>query len=428
MQKHFYACLSLIIFVLFLFDGFWAHAATIELRDCSQSVVNNAINSASDGDIIVCPAGRWTWSDVNITNKNITLQGAGIDKTEIVITAARGIEATSSNTKPFRITGFTFSSSSNFGTETGMMGILGGTQWRIDHNIFRIFSNNTGTGGNAIYIKDAKRGDNIGVYGLVDHNEFTDHPSSTGCWHVGVYMRGDGEIEWSMDSQIGGGKGDRTIFIEDNKFVQGRNDCQSHNGHAAYAGQGTMYVLRHNTIIGQINADAHGFCYTIGTREYAIYNNTWIAPSGVSIYTLVGLRGGTGVVYNNEFISQGGGAKYGVELQDVRINSSPNCSNTLYHMDVEASSNCATNEGYPCVDQIGRGKNQTKDPLYVWNNKNFPSMNIISSSYFQQGRDYYLNSGPKPGYIESPYPHPLTGKGAYPGASTPNPPSALQVY
>ncbi len=148
-------------------------------------------------DPAFCPAGRWNWSDVNIINKNITLQGAGIDKTEITITAARGIEATSSNSKPFRITGFTFTSSSNYGNETGMMGIWGGTQWRIDHNKFRIFSNTTGFGGNAIHLKDAKRGDNIGVYGLVDHNEFTDHPSSTGCWHVAVCMRGDGEMEWT---------------------------------------------------------------------------------------------------------------------------------------------------------------------------------------------------------------------------------------
>ena len=47
---------------------------------CEQSDVQAAINSASDGDTVVVPAGSCTWSaSVSVPNsRKITLQGAGV--------------------------------------------------------------------------------------------------------------------------------------------------------------------------------------------------------------------------------------------------------------------------------------------------------------------------------------------------------------
>src|SRR3990172_6388177 len=103
-----------------------AYAVTNNLPDCSQTTVQNAINSSSDGDVLVCPAGSWSWSNVDIT-KNITLQGAGIGNTIIEITSGGGIESPSSYAGAFRITGFTLRSTGNFGLDSGIMRISAGT-------------------------------------------------------------------------------------------------------------------------------------------------------------------------------------------------------------------------------------------------------------------------------------------------------------
>ena len=203
------------------------YGATNNLPDCSQATVQNAINSSSDGDVVACPAGSWSWSNVDLVNRNITLQGGGIGITKISITAGGGIEATSSNTKAFRITGFTFASTANFGTDSGWaaMMIQGGHDWRIDHNRFEIYANVISyDGGNGIYTRND-------VSGLIDHNEFVKGGGS-GCMHASVYPEGAGNTAWGWASQIG--SSDHTVFIEDNYFYN-PDACSAHNAHAVYS-------------------------------------------------------------------------------------------------------------------------------------------------------------------------------------------------
>ena len=70
--------------LLSLFPVVDATAATIQASNCSRDAVLSAVNSARDGDIVVIPAGNCTWnSTVSISDKSITLQGAGIDRTVI---------------------------------------------------------------------------------------------------------------------------------------------------------------------------------------------------------------------------------------------------------------------------------------------------------------------------------------------------------
>jgi hypothetical protein len=390
-----------------------AYAATINLPDCSQTTVQGAINSSSDGDVLVCPAGSWSWSNVDVNNHNITLQGAGIGKTNISITAAGGFEAPATNTKAFRLTGFTLTSTANFGTEEGfaMLRVYGGKGWRIDHNRFNQYSDFISyDGGNAIYT--------IGdVAGLIDHNDF-EQGGGSGCMHASVYVSsGSVATNWSLPAgQISAFN--HVLFIEDNYFFS-PGACSAHNPHAVY-GTGGIYVFRHNEIHG-LNQDSHGFCATQGTREYEVSNNTWIAVPGNTLYAILHPRGGTGVMYNNTW--SGASATYGYWFEEYRTQASPPCGSVNYTVpgfgSISSSTSCPSTEGYPCAQQIGRGQNNGSDPLYVWNNTGTSNILNDGGSYIQSGRDYFLNQGAKPGYTPYPYPHPLTAaSNAPPSAPT----------
>jgi len=56
--------------------------SVIAAVDCSQGAVQAALDDADDGDTVRVPAGICAWADgVAWTNKNVRLQGAGIDQT-----------------------------------------------------------------------------------------------------------------------------------------------------------------------------------------------------------------------------------------------------------------------------------------------------------------------------------------------------------
>src|SRR5271166_329182 len=54
-----------------------ARAATINAASCSQTDVQNAINSANSGDTVNIPAGNCTWSSAMTLSKFVKLHGAG---------------------------------------------------------------------------------------------------------------------------------------------------------------------------------------------------------------------------------------------------------------------------------------------------------------------------------------------------------------
>jgi len=414
-------CLSAFLFCICI--NLEAQAASIVLSTCAQTDVIGAINSASNGDTIVCPAGSWSWSNVDIT-KNITLKGAGIGITNISITSNAGLESPASYTGAFRVTGFTFISTGNFGDFDGAtLYIRNGNGWRVDHNEFQIYSNSSsGSGGNGMHIK----GD---ASGLIDHNRFVNGGGGS-CMHACIQVSNSGttstnenamNYSWlNFNSNNVLGSADHTVFVEDNYF---RNTitCASHNPHTIYGRHGGVVVFRHNEIHG-LNADNHPFIYTHAGFAFEISNNTW-GNAGTSLYTLIDIAGGTGVIYNN---TRTGNANYGIMLDFVRSTSSTGGSVTSFvpgYGTVSSSSSCSSTEGYPCAEQPGRGQNNSSDPIYIWGNTSFPSMLLGSTTYIQQGRDYFLNSGQKPGYTSYPYPHPLTSDTSLP----PSPPKNLRV-
>src|SRR5688572_18992751 len=58
-------------------------AATVTAASCSYSHVQSAVNAASHGDTVNIPAGNCTWTSKLLVTVGITLQGAGMDRTNI---------------------------------------------------------------------------------------------------------------------------------------------------------------------------------------------------------------------------------------------------------------------------------------------------------------------------------------------------------
>jgi hypothetical protein len=416
-----------------------AVAATINVSSCSESAVQSAISSASSGDTIVCPAGSWTWTNVDIT-KNVTLQGAGINQTNITLNACGALESPASYTGPFRVTGFTFISGVECTSYPGYgnFRIYGNKGWRVDHNRFRNYSNSTSDfSGYVIFT----RGD---VGGLIDHNEIVNRSdseygsplTSPGCIG-GIYVEGNGKSAWQLNYSYE--DPNHTVFVEDNLFDEKRF-CSSTQVGATWGQNGAIFVFRNNEV-HNMKVDSHAYEVTIGTRWWSVYNNDLYSDGG-TMYRAFHMRGGSGVIYNNTLH---GNWSYGVWLEEGRTSSdrgSPGRSE-LYG-GVPAGTSCSSAEGYPCVDQVGRGyqhgssPNQTQDsdPAYIWNNNlsGASSQFTSTSSYIQSGRDYYYNQGAKPGYTAYTYPHPLaTGSGSEPppppppATLIPSPPSIIGV-
>jgi hypothetical protein len=194
--------------------------------------------------------------------------------------------------------------------------------------------------------------------------------------------------------------------------------CSAHNPHAVYGQRGGIFVARHNTITNA-NIDSHGFCATYGTREFEISNNSWIISTNHNLDALMFIRGGTGVVYGNTLTLQTS-ASYNnmMKLTEYRCNNPSQCSGSVVQGGVIAGTCCTT---YPCTDQIGRGQNQTSDPLYIWNNSGMSGTALVNisnecggaqvSTFIQASRDYFIGATPKPGYTPYAYPHPNISSG-----------------
>jgi hypothetical protein len=428
MRKFLLAIMLLLLPVAILAD---THVAST----CSDWDVMTAINASSNGDTVSVPAGNCTWDGVPavVIQKEIVLQGAGVGSTNITISANSAFYASSDN---FRITGFTITSDENFGIqEGGLVEVRNpATGWRIDSNQFEPLSDtNVYDGATSILVT-------TNASGLIDNNTFTNHVSqrtiSSLGYHSGITIWPSGGsprgvTRWGYTSQLNNDQ--YTIFIEDNDFYSYKQ-FSSHNPHAVYTAYGAIHVFRHNTLTN-VNFDAHGYENTVGTKEYEISNNTWVVETNHNLDTIILLRGGTGVVYNNTVTHQGNANwNYFTYMLETRVNGKRAApTRPELYGGVNTQTCCADEEGYPCVDQVGRSqstgtspnKSQASDPVYFWGNTFSKAANVTNtptarnttwvsgcdddiSDFIQSGRDFKVDVGAKPGYVPYEYPHPLT--------------------
>jgi hypothetical protein len=376
----------------------------VHAASCSQGDVQAAIDAASDGDIVVVPAGTCTWTTsgdsepaVQIAGKGIMLQGAGVGQTIITDGTGTGwnnslIQVEAEVGKFFRITGFTFT---GVNSPSGI-GIEGtSTGFRIDHNRFENHSDFSTA------VLPSGR-----IYGLVDHNSLLNSR---------VLVRDDEDAAWMRPLALGT---DVAVYLEDNDF-----DCTLHCN-AVDGSSGGRYVFRYNTMTNT-HVEAHSGCPSglRATFSYEIYSNTMIASDPT--YRPFLLRGGTGVVFNN--VVTGSYTTPHIHIDDQRTCngvSGYTCHSPWDRCDGTSpyDGNQPGTSGYPCRDQIGRSTDsgryspQSLEPLYEWGNTFAgsdvdifinPVMCELTWEHIKEGRDYF-NDTVRPGYTPYEYPHPLT--------------------
>lgn len=379
----------------------WA-ATTINAVSCSQSVVQTAINSASDGDNVIVPVGNCTWSSaVNITNKTITLKGSGSTTGGTKITHGGGdhtLILVSAGTKTGRmdISGFWFAGKSTNWNGTAIQ-ISGPTGWknlRIHHNLFD---------GNYPWTI------NVGVntHGVIDNNTFKGSA-------FGIKTYGNGASDWSSTLTLGNAD---FFFVEDNNFDW--DDWYGATGTPCVdMFSGGRVVFRNNTIRnGYFGTHDKARSTLVSANAYEIYNNN---ISGSDKWKALDITAGTGVIWGNKITGN-----YSIPIGAMDYKSFDPRGIPLCNGSDPADKNTLGEAGWLCQYQIGSmgsGSTAYQYPLYLWNNTyngNITNMEctdgclVNGRPHLLAGRDF-INNGtmPKSGYTPYAYPHPLTQTGS----------------
>lgn len=368
------------------------------------------IENATSGDTINVPAGASTWtSTVTIpVNKPINLVGAGSDINGTIITISGGgkISALSPN---YSISYFRFLNERGDSNPTIDAKNIG---WRIHHNYFGHVTPGYSTRGNTAFI--VPTGANDGVIGrhpdgLIDSNTFADG-------RIVVYGESSSELMaqnalWLEDSSIGT---KNAVYIENNIF------SERLTGNVIDANNGGKYVFRFNTVTeGNYSDEAPIFIMSHSlqgatersAKSWEVYNNSFTYNNDKS-YALAFMRGGTGFIYNN-YMTASRVTTYTIVVDNVRSNSCNACGtmnpdSALCNGSSNWDGNTSGQYGYPCRDQIGRGKDTGSDssvigkttssePAYFFNNTRNTGANIavliVDTGYniihIQSNRDYY---------------------------------------
>lgn len=372
--------------------------------------------SISAGETLLLPTGDSTWSSlVSVGLSNITIQGDGTSNTTI------------------RNYGFTITSSADNIEISGINFYVASASYGNGYESVHVTTGSTG-----IYIhSNIFNGafhcitfDN-GAKGVIANNIIQSSE---------IEIDGDG-TEHSTDNALGGSP---FVFVEDNLFEHG----QYAENHRIIAGapDGTRMVIRCNKFTNASGSalndliDAHDFGVgsNRGMREAEIYGNA--ISLGSNLGTFVDFRSGTGVIHHNQLTTNGYAAKAPNRGGTLNLlveryrdacnmsgdflyppNGSPNLCTSVDSGNRGAY--CQATEGYPCCDQIGRGKDiaaassqpfQESEPLYMWSNTTDGGSMSVGTCFdntiaaLTDGTDYF-SSTQAPGYIPYQYPHDLRG-------------------
>jgi len=431
-----------------------AQAATTRSVTCSgdiTSAMNSAVSSSVDGDTITISAGSCTMSRLNtITDKNITIQGAG--KASTLITANDGfgqIVTNGSKSPQWKLRGFQLS-----GNSTSVQAIVvwadQAASWRgpfLVDDIALYYPSNTGQG-MAIFGP---------IYGVISNSVFTNGIESAILTSLAL------TASMESGSSVGSMKGayaaslpyqpgaSNYLYIEDNTFVG-----TSSGGIAAIdtGYTGGRVVFRHNTLK---RATLYSHWTSNGNWNslwWEIYDNTftWDGDSGYQPMRMQG--GGTGLIYNNTFT---GFSDNNITVGEQRLTGQTGAPvGTCGSSNAWDGSTDSSAPGWPCVTQTGRdagktmaqiqgGSKQASFPLYVWNNgsqakcsnasasgsacDNSFGVEALNAAYFKStphttsgfgnGDVDWCKAGSQPGgcgthtlnYTPYTYPHPLRSGG-----------------
>jgi hypothetical protein len=365
--------------------------STYPAASCATSDIQSAINAEAaspvSGDIITVPSCTQTFTTVPTTITtavNLTIQGqtaistncatpptfntacTATDNTKLTdgrtstnLPAFFLINMTGSASQVVRVSGFSFTlSSSAFGNdgEVQVNTNTAGQQVRVDHNDFVIGSASQSA---FVFI--------FGSYGVADHNIFNAGTTLTNA--VSVNSGGDGSIPWNTNTPRGTAN---NFFLENNTFLGGyADDCKKGGTFVSRYNYLIAPSTSNNSAVGQSHATGSDYVpgdnpqpQGRGCRSWEIYGNyvTGAISGGVDFASFD--TSGTGVQWGNTETNY----QSAMQLVDDRDNNSTYTSiATPTGYGYCGSSFSGTGSawdgnnpsavfGYPCLDQIGRGK------------------------------------------------------------------------
>jgi uncharacterized repeat protein (TIGR02543 family) len=440
-------------------------AQIINAASCSstdvQTAFNSVVNSTTTVNIPACSGGVGWATQVTLTvpsgNTNLSILGAGSlttsggsDQTVIVDnynsnSSLLTITTNSTTSAKVRIAGITFKGGSGLLKFNGVIQVNGSSQnFRWDHSHFNIQSYSPQIDASAVRTNNC-------VWGVFDHNIFDMHGVGNGVqvWEGNCYgdTNGNGDGAWNHATDFGSAE---YIYLETNTF-----NSDFHNGFINDCLIGGRIVARFNTInASTLQGHATGSTPDFRScRAFEYYQNTLNQtftgnPTNVALF----ITGGTGVVWGNTANPTGvDGSSTGyvnfISWVNDRYDGSSNYGPNMvpppngwgfcgtHQTGVASAWDGNTNsDGYPCIDQVGRGQgdllsgnmptkcnitqnptcniftgqqaHQAQEPWYEWLDAwatpdtwggSFTGIGDGTVNQIAINRDYYVSSNPGSG-------------------------------
>lgn len=435
-------------------------AADQTAKSCNASDVQAAVDAAAPGEIVNVPACTTTWASAVTIDKGITLRGQG-EKATVIQGSGRVLDVDLAAMGAFRLTGFGFGGGGSAGELIAINGRF--ASLRVDHVAFTNPTTRAFIIGYRTWPKSLP-----GIIGLFDHVTYTSAQAMPFILYYGS------DASWNAPDDYGTAN---ALYVEDSTFHW---DTPGPVSHVVDGEHGARYVVRHSKIEnGQIQQHDTGSTQQArSTRKVEVYSNEFACTLSDCGWIAIGLRGGTGVIWDNVISTNYQNAAStqiyrvtatGSDPWPNRCDATPDriCSTFYSHCsggdhrtcfdssdcpsigpcvgsctqssECPAGSTCvqmdgqADSSGWPCRDQTGRGQDdpntrvQASSPLYWWNNRT-PTSSPLGVSvatanlpYIKEGRDFCSHDTTsacgtaKPWtYTPLAYPHPLASGGGDP--------------
>lgn len=403
---------GLLVLVLCLTAGIPdARAATVTAASCRNESgathIQDAINSSAINDTIILPAGVCIITQGFTANGPRTFQGTGTLATTLI----DGVPVASYATTGFFIwnttsTGLHRWTNIKFDGRSGLAGPgnIWAFRWngdshnvRVDHSYF--ITDRTST---MVFRDD--------VWGVVDHNTLDVSSgaffayviynkyggNANGCT-LATVSNGCGDSSWASPLLRGGLDG---MFFEDNTVLFQPTTCTTNNtstppsncsaGYVVDAWGGSRVTWRFSQSTNGV-VDVHGqdsAARTGGGLRTEAYRNRLTISGGFLSDGFIGIRSGTGAIWDNRIITTGDGfvgAPNKVVTFRAEGASCPGICGVPYLLCNGSNVHDGNTDGfgYRCKQQIGAGPgdletpgagdsgrylNYTREPMYGWRN------------------------------------------------------------
>lgn len=329
--------------------------------------INSAINSASDGATLTFAAGSYNWTSTQITyplTKGITLICATQGACNVTLGGAAIGYPTGSSSKLYRLSGFTFSVSTQlpiWGCSGGGCGATLLSKVRIDHNTFNV----TGSDITIIFMGENSATDYY-AEGVIDHNTVN---CTNSCYLLQVINNKNMPAKRKLGSAS-------NLFVEDNTITISN---MTNNGTGCVDGWGGHgVVVRFNTVSNcRMLMHGVGSGHAWGPINFEVYHNK-IRMNNSDSFTGDGTRAihhqGSGtMMYFENLIAQTPGRSHGDPIVVLHYRAWEAGSGTgLCNGSNVADGNrgsSSTYAGYPCFRQPGRDIDGVLFPAYSWRNR-----------------------------------------------------------